>query len=146
MPAALARTAARVTARTAAARVRGSAEGGSAVAEFTLVSVLLVALVLGIAQVGLAVHVRNTLVACAAEGARLAANADRGLADGVGLTRELISLALSPSLASDVQARYRPGPAGPEVEVEVATTLPLAGLAGPSRSLRVTAHALEEAP
>jgi Flp pilus assembly protein TadG len=116
------------------------------VAEFTLVSVLLVALVLGIAQVGLAMHVRSTLVACAAEGARLAANADRGLADGAARTRELVSTALSPAMAGDVQARYRPGPAGPEVEIEVTTTLPLVGLAGPARTLRVSAHAWEEAP
>lgn len=121
-------------------------ERGSAVAEFSLVSVLLVALVLGIAQVGLAVHVRNTLVACAAEGARLAANADRTLADGVARTRSLIATALSPAMAEDVQARHRPGPAGVEVEVEVAAPLPVLGLAGPARSLRVQAHALEEAP
>jgi hypothetical protein len=121
-------------------------ERGSAVAEFTLVSVLLVTLVLGIAQVGLAIHVRNTLVACAAEGARLAANADRTLADGVLHTRHLIGTALSPAMARDVQARYRAGPAGPEVQIEVVAPLPLVGLAGPSRTLRVTAHALEEAP
>ena len=122
------------------------AERGSAVAEFSLVSVLLVALVLGIAQVGLAIHVRNTLVACAAEGARLAANADRTLADGVARTRSLITTALSDRMAEDVAARHRPGPAGVEVEVEVAAPLPLLGLAGPGRTLRVQAHALEEAP
>lgn len=121
-------------------------EQGSAVAEFSLVSVLLVALVLGIAQVGLAIHVRNTLVACAAEGARLAANADRTLADGAAHARSLIATALSPGMAQDVQARHRPGPAGLEVEVEVAAPLPVLGLAGPARSLRVQAHALEEAP
>jgi hypothetical protein len=49
-------------------------------------------------------------------------------------------------MAGDVQARYRPGPAGPEVEIEVTAALPLVGLAGPARTLRVTAHALEEAP
>lgn len=121
------------------------AERGSAVAEFTLVSGLLVALVLGIAQVGLAIHVRNTLVACAAEGARVAANADRGPADGAARTRELIAQALWPRLAQEVVATQRPGPAGPEVEVRVRATLPLVGLAGPSRTLTVTAHALDEA-
>jgi Flp pilus assembly protein TadG len=126
--------------------VAAPAERGSAVAEFTLVSVLLVALVLGIAQVGLAIHVRNTLVACAAEGARLAANADRGPADGAARTHELIAQALSPRLAQEVVALQRPGPAGVEVQVQVRATLPLAGLAGPARSLTVTAHAVEEAP
>ncbi len=120
-------------------------ERGSAVVEFTLVSVLLVSLVLGIAQLGLAIHVRNTLVACAAEGARLAANADRDVADGVVHTRRLIATALAPSMAGDVAGAQLAGPAGPDVRIEVTTTLPLLGMAGPSRSLRVSARAVEEA-
>jgi hypothetical protein len=50
-------------------------DSGAAV-EFVLVGVLVCALFLGILEIGLALHVRNTLVACAAEGARYAANAD----------------------------------------------------------------------
>ena len=119
-------------------------ERGSAVAEFTLVAGLLVTLVLGIAQVGMAIHVRNTVVACAAEGARLAANADRAPADGAALTRRLIADALSESMVGPVSATHVAGPAGPEVQVQVVTRLPLVGLVGPSRSLTVTAHALEE--
>jgi Flp pilus assembly protein TadG len=119
-------------------------ERGSAVAEFTLVAGLLVTLVLGIAQVGMAIHVRNTVVACAAEGARLAANADRAPADGAALTRRLIADALSESMVGQVSATHIAGPAGPEVQVQVVTRLPLVGLVGPSRSLTVTAHALEE--
>jgi Flp pilus assembly protein TadG len=116
---------------------------GSAVAEFTLVVVLLVTLVLGIAQVGMAIHVRNTVVACAAEGARLAANADRSPADGAALTRRLIAEALSEAMVGQVSATQVAGPAGPEVRVQVATRLPLVGLVGPSRALTVTAHAVE---
>jgi Flp pilus assembly protein TadG len=117
---------------------------GSAVAEFTLVSGLLVLLAMAIAQLGMAIHVRNTVVACAAEGARLAANADRDLADGVALTRTLIAQALSESMVGEVSATHVPSPAGTDVRVEVTTTLPLVGLAGPSRSLTVSAHAVEE--
>ena len=117
---------------------------GSAVAEFTLVASLLVTLVLGIAQVGMAIHVRNTVAACAAEGARLAANADRSPADGAALTRRLIADALSESMVGQVSATHVAGPAGPEVQVRVVTRLPLVGLVGPSRSLTVSAHALEE--
>ena len=119
-------------------------ERGAAVAEFTLVSGLLVLLVLGIAQVGLAIHVRNTVVACAAEGARLAANADRSPADGAALTRRLIAQALSEAMVGDVTAGHVPGPAGRNVRVDVVTRLPLVGLAGPSRTLTVSAHAVEE--
>jgi Flp pilus assembly protein TadG len=117
---------------------------GSAVAEFTLVSGLLVLLAMAIAQLGMAIHVRNTVVACAAEGARLAANADRDLVDGVALTRTLIAQALSESMVGEVSATHVPSPAGTDVRVEVTTTLPLVGLAGPSRSLTVSAHAVEE--
>jgi len=119
-------------------------ERGAAVAEFTLVTGLLVLLVLGIAQVGLAIHVRNTVVACAAEGARLAANADRGPADGAALTRRLIAQALSEAMVGDVTARHVPSPAGRNVRVDVVTRLPLIGLVGPSRTLTVSAHAVEE--
>lgn len=120
-------------------------ERGSAVVEFTLVSVLLVILALGIAQLGLAIHVRNTLVACAAEGARLAANADRDVADGVEHTRRLIATALSPSMVGEVRGAQLAGPAGQDVRIDVTTTLPLVGLAGPGRSLSVSARAVEEA-
>ena len=119
-------------------------ERGSAVAEFTLVAGLLVLLALGIAQVGMAIHVRNTVVACAAEGARLAANADRDLGAGVALTRSLIAQALSESMVGEVSATHVASPGGRDVRVQVRTTLPLVGLVGPSRSLTVTAHAVEE--
>ncbi|HEX2499241.1 MAG TPA: TadE family protein, partial [Actinomycetes bacterium] len=86
-----------------ALRLRG--ERGSAVVEFTLVSVVLVAVFLAVVQFGFVIHVRNTLVACAAEGARHAANADRGLAEGEARTTALIGSALSPSLAGEVRSQ-----------------------------------------
>ena len=75
----------RMHAATKAATVGVIGTTAAAAAEAGAVSGLLVLLVLGIAQVGLAIHVRNTVVACAAEGARLAANADRSPADGAAL-------------------------------------------------------------
>jgi len=59
------------------ARDGGSAERGSAVVDFVLVSVLLLVLFLGVIQVALAQHVRSMLVDSAAEGARYGARADR---------------------------------------------------------------------
>ena len=47
----------------------GAGERGSAVAEFVLVSALVLALFLGVVQVALAQHVRTLLVDAAAEGA-----------------------------------------------------------------------------
>ncbi|MDQ2661335.1 MAG: pilus assembly protein, partial [Actinomycetota bacterium] len=48
-------------------------ERGSAVAEFTLVGILLTVLALAVVQLALALHVRNTMLDAAAEGARYAA-------------------------------------------------------------------------
>lgn len=67
---------------------------GSAPVEFTLVSVLLVILVMGVVQLALALHVRNTMTSCAAEGARVAAAGDRSLADGEARSRGMLRDAL----------------------------------------------------
>lgn len=112
--------------------------------EFTLVSIVLVTLFLAVLQLGLLIHVRNTLVACAAEGARYAANADRGLADGEARTRMLIAEALSAGLAQQVRSRQVLADGVQVVEVEVVATLPLFGLLGFERGLTVTGHAVDE--
>lgn len=123
---------------------RHSSECGAAVVEFTLVSVVLVGLFLAIVQVGLVVHVRNTLVACAAEGARYAANADRDLSDGEARTVALIAESLSDRYGRAVTSRYVTTGGVQLVEIEVTTTLPLFGLLGVDRGLSVTGHAVEE--
>jgi Flp pilus assembly protein TadG len=123
-----------------------SAERGSAVVEFSLVSVILVLLFLAILQIGLVLHVRNTLVASAAEGARYAANADRDVAAGAVRTRELITSSVSTRYAGEVSAQYVHRAGVTLVEVRVRTTFPLVGLLGPSSLLEVTGHAVEEAP
>ncbi|WP_205856722.1 TadE family protein [Phytoactinopolyspora endophytica] len=112
--------------------------------EFTLISVLLTILFLAILQVGFVIHVRNTLVASAAEGARYAANANRGLADGAARTEALIAESLSPSLAGEVSSRLVDFDGAATVEVNVTTTLPLAGLLGVDRGLSVSGHAVAE--
>lgn len=119
---------------------------GSAIVEFTMVGVLLTALFLALLQLGLALHVRNTLIASAAEGARHAANADREPADGVAVARRLIRDALADSFAERVTSGFENVDGVPTVYVQVDATLPLVGLLGPSRGIRVRGHALEEAP
>jgi Flp pilus assembly protein TadG len=118
---------------------------GSAVAEFTLVSVLLTGLFLAVLQIGLVIHVRNTLVSCAAEGARYAANADRGLTDGTARADALIGQSLSERFTGGVSARYVSDGGVQLVEVQVTTTLPLFGFLGPDRGLTVQGHAVDEA-
>ncbi|MFD4992875.1 TadE/TadG family type IV pilus assembly protein [Cellulosimicrobium cellulans] len=127
-------------------RASNDPERGSAVVDFTLVSVLVLVLFLGVVQVALAVHVRATLVDCAAEGARVAGRADRGPQDGAVRTRELITAALSPRYAQDVVARQTVVGGLPVVEVTVAAPLPVVGLLGPAGVVTVDGHALEEAP
>lgn len=117
---------------------------GAAVVEFTLVAVLLVVLFLGILQLGLVLHVRNTLVASAAEGARYAANADRGPADGAKRAVDLIEQSFGPGFAQSVTAGREMVGGVPTVVVEVRATLPLVGLLGPHRMLIARGHALDE--
>jgi Flp pilus assembly protein TadG len=119
---------------------------GSAAADFALVSGLLVLAFLAVLQLAVALHVRNTLVAAAAEGARLAATADRGLDDGVRRTRELVTSSLSPAYAADVTAWYADSGGLRTVVVQVRAPLPLVGLLGPADDLALTAHALVEGP
>lgn len=124
----------------------GPSEHGSAAAEFLLVSVLVLALLLGVVQVALAVHVRSLATDAAAEGARVAARADRGPADGVARTRALLAQALTGDYARDVTAGRTVLHGATVTEVTVRTPLPVVGLLGPGGTLTVRGHALEETP
>lgn len=119
-------------------------ERGSAVVDFVLVLVVLVPLVLGILQVALVMHVRNTLASAAAEGARYAATLDRGPAEGAARTRSQIDGAVSGRFAQDVDAHPATVDGAPGVEVVVHATVPALGLGGPGVELTVTGHAVEE--
>lgn len=112
--------------------------------ESSLVMVLLVMLFLGLLQLGLALHVRNTLVACAAEGARYGANADRGAGAAASKAAALIRTSLADSLAQNVSARTAVVDGVATMEVTVSATLPVVGLVGPARALTVRGHAVEE--
>lgn len=117
---------------------------GSAVVEFVLVAVLVVALMLGVLQLAVALHIRNTLVSAAGEGARFAAAADREPADGARHTQQLILQSLPDSYASDISAGYESVEGVPTVVIEVRAELPVLGWLGPSGGLRVVGHAMEE--
>jgi Flp pilus assembly protein TadG len=119
-------------------------ERGAAVVDFVLVTVVLVPLVLGIAQLALVLHVRNTLTAAASEGARLAATVDHGPDDGVALTRERVAGILAGGYAGDVVASETSVDGYPGVVVRVHAEVPALGLFGPAVSLHVEGHAVEE--
>jgi Flp pilus assembly protein TadG len=128
---------------TEVARTRRT-EGGAAVVDFVLVLVVLVPLFLGILQVGLVLHVRNTLTSAASEGARYAARVDRGLEDGRARARAQLTDALTGNLRPDVRARDTTVQGQPGVEVRIAADVPALGIWGPALHLDVAGHAVKE--
>ena len=119
-------------------------ERGSAVVDFVLVLVVLVPLFLGILQVALVLHVRNTLTAAASEGARYAATVDRPLAAGVERTRTQIAGAISARFTKDVTASETVFDGVPVVRVDVVAVVPPLGIWGPGVEVAVSGHAFEE--
>lgn len=120
-------------------------DAGAAVVEFTMVSVVLVALFLSILDLGLILFVRNTLVATAAEGARYGANADRTPGDAAAHTRELIGDSLAERWAQDVSARYETVDGVRTVAVTVTVNLPGLGFVDVVPPMTVRGHAFAEA-
>src|SRR3712207_2420910 len=106
----------------------------------------MVPLFLGVLQVGLVLHVRNTLTSAASEGARYGATIDRAPADGAARTREEITSALASRFAKDVSARQVTIDGLPGVRVDVMAEVPALGLWGPAVRLRLSGHAVEETP
>ncbi len=117
---------------------------GSAVVEFVFVGALLTVLTLSVLQLGLALHIRNTLLDAAAEGARTSALADSSPADGITRTRDLIAGAIGPSFAEDVTAASGDYLGLPATSITVRAPLPVFGLIGPQQALEVTGHAAVE--
>lgn len=109
-----------------------------------LVAALLTLLTVTVLQLALALHVRNTVLDAAAEGARYGSLGDTGLDAGAARTRELITVALGPTFAADVTATYASDNGYPTVRMSVVTPLPLLGLLGPDRSLEVVGRAVVE--
>lgn len=121
-----------------------SRDDGSAAAEFVLVGALLTVLTLSVIQLGLALHIRNTVLDAAAEGARFAALADNGPADGVARTRDLITVAIGETYAQGVSASVGSYLGHPASIVTVSAPLPLIGLFGIEGGLEVSGHAAIE--
>lgn len=123
---------------------RPRVQRGAAVVDFVLVLVILAPLLLGILQLGLVLHVRNTLTAAASEGARYAATIDRSPADGVARTRSQIREALAGRYARSVTAHEVGIDGASGVEVDVTARVPALGLWGPAVTLDVSGHAVKE--
>lgn len=125
---------------------RGAGESGAAVVDFVMVTAVVVPLVMGVIQLGLVLHVRNTLTAAASEGARFAATADHTAADGADRARAVVVDVLAGRYADNVTAAPTTvnGLAGVRVRIEA--DVPALGLGGPSVAVSVVGHAVEEQP
>lgn len=118
---------------------------GSAVVDFVLTSALLLFVFLAVFQLGLALHVRNTLVSCASEGARYGARAGSSPEQGAARARELINTSLSERYSGDVSTRTETTSGGTEVlVVEVAAPVPVVGPLVPGDGFDVRGRAFLE--
>lgn len=121
--------------RACAGGERPAAEGadsGSAVAEFALVASLLALILAGALQIGLVIHVRNTVIDSAIAGARQASLADQSPRDGQRLTAELIRVSIGERYAQKVTVSTSRRGQVEIVDVSVSTPLPVLGLWGPA--------------
>lgn len=86
-----------------------SSDRGAAIAEFAMISALLVFLLFGVLQVAVYFYLRNIVAASASDGARYAASV--GVAYDRGGTRasELVRQASTSGVARDVPCAGRPG-------------------------------------
>jgi Flp pilus assembly protein TadG len=107
------------------------------------VTPLLLLVALGVLQVTLALHVRATLTAAAAEGARAGALAGSGLRVAEARTREVLSSALGGDTAQGISASRVRLDGVDVVRVSVTARLPLLGTLGPT-ALTVEGHAMTE--
>lgn len=122
----------------------GDREAGSAVADFSMVAGLLSVLFLAVFQLGLALHIRNTLISCASEGARYGARADATPEDGVARARQLVTASLSDRYAEHITALSTTAGGIQVVQLRIEAPLPVLGPLGPDRVLTVRARAFQE--
>lgn len=109
-----------------------------------MVSALVVFVFLAVMQVGLALHVRNTLTLAASEGARAAARLDASPGMGVDRARAMVTAALSDRFARDITATSASVDGVQVVVVTIRAPIPVVGPIGPSDGLTVTGRAFEE--
>lgn len=119
-----------------------TSQRGSAVAEFVMVATLLIVVGLSIVQLALALHVRNTLIDAATNGARYGALANRSVEDGRQRTAMLISQSLNSGFAQDISASTSMVGDHELVEITVRTRVPLIGLLPNGWQLEVSGQAV----
>jgi Flp pilus assembly protein TadG len=117
-------------------------EGGAAVVEFVLVSVMALAITLSLAQLGLFLWERNALMGSLSEGARVAATEGRTVAEGRRLATELLRRSAGGRVAGAVLIEGTE--AGGMVVLSAHGTLPSFLPGVPGLPVRMTARMHEE--
>lgn len=117
---------------------------GSAIADFALVSVVLVPLFFAILQLALVWHVKSTLTAAASQGARYGATYQHTPAQGAARTRSIIVDTFGADFRDRVSARRTLVAGQPGVEVEVTAHVPVLVLWGPTLTVSVSGHSITE--
>lgn len=120
-------------------------EEGSAVVDFVLVGVLVIAVALAILQLALGLHVRNVLTDAAGEGTRRAALVGGTEAEAEQRVRDLTGTALTEGYVESVTVSRSSSDGVAVVQVDVTAPVPVLGLLGPGGTLHVTGHAVDEA-
>ncbi|APF41682.1 hypothetical protein BHE16_03320 [Neomicrococcus aestuarii] len=110
--------------------------------EFVLVSTLVIALFISIVQLTLVLHVRNTMLDAAANGARYGTLADRTTGDGISRTRELLQGSLGSGFQANVSAQETSIGGQPAVRIRVSTDFPLLGFFSTGGELEVSGEAV----
>lgn len=109
-----------------------------------MVSGLLLVLVAAVLQLALVLHVRNTLIDSASEGARHGALLGSSPELGAARTEELIRAGLADSFAEHVSADIVSRGGVPLVQVRVTAPFPVIGLLGVGGDIEVVGHAALE--
>lgn len=118
-------------------------DDGSAVAEFALITPLLLFVVLGVLQVTLALFIRTSLIAAAEEGARGAALAGSDIGFGQQRAAQLARSSVAGVGVSDITGRLMAIDGAAAVEIVITAELPLIGFFGPV-PMQVTGRAIVE--
>ncbi|WP_433677087.1 TadE/TadG family type IV pilus assembly protein [Microbacterium gorillae] len=116
-------------------------ERGSAVVEFTLVGTLLTLMTVAVIQIGIVIHVRNTVHDAAVQAAYEAALADVAPDQVDEIVRTVVSSSVGADLVGEVRASRTDALGVPTLEVRVTAVLPLIVFLGVPDGLEVVGRA-----
>ena len=99
-------------------------ERGQSLVEFALVVPILFVAIMGLIQFGVGVYAQTTATSAAQNGARVAGEQDKGLADGIVKAREIISHNFGSEVANNAQIDAVLIDGGENVQLTVKVTIP----------------------